>query len=55
MFFSKNSKNVLLKSDENNPENTNATSLATVRQDTDLVLSTLAHFLNRVPGYLEKH
>ena len=61
MFLSKNSKNFenkkdfLLKCDENNPENTDATSLAAVRQDTDLVLRTLAHFLRRVPGYLEKH
>ena len=61
MFLSKNSENFenkkdfLLKCDENNPENTDSTSLAAVQQDTDLVLRTLAHFLRRVPGYLEKH
>ena len=58
MFLSKNvenKKDFLLKCDENNPENTDATSLAAFRQDTDLVLRTLAHFLRRVPGYLEKH
>jgi len=61
MFLSKNSENFenkkdfLLKCDENNPENTDENSLATLRQNTDLVLRTLTHFLRRVPGYLEKH
>ena len=26
-----------------------------LKDDTDLVFRTLAHFLRRVPGYLEKH
>ena len=34
---------------------TDATSLAAVQQDRDLIFIPMAHFLKRVPGYLENH
>ena len=59
MFLSKNSgKDLLLKCDEKSSVETgqDQTSFAdATQQDTDLVFRTLAHFLRRVPGYLEKH
>ena len=62
MFLSNSegaSKDLLLKCDEKSSVESagqDQTSIAdATQQDTDLVFRTLAHFLRRVPGYLEKH
>ena len=56
MFLSKNSsenRDFLLKCDEK--QDNSSEFDAALRQDYDLVLRTLAHFLRRVPGYIDKH
>ena len=51
MFISKGNSNL----EDLTEENTSDEESNAFKEDVDLVFRTLAHFLRRVPGYLDKH
>ena len=52
MFISKENLNFDVEENENKSDSEESLAL---KEDVDLVFRTLAHFLRRVPGYLDKH